>query len=392
MLKLHGHQELRRRVVRRLTHALLGDASAPSPTALPIDQRRVHRVLVCRPNHRLGNLLLLTPLLQELQRSLPGAKVDIVLAGKDGAGLFRTFGNVTHTYTLSRRMVRHPVQTVRIAMQIRHAHYDLVIDPCEGSQSARWFAVLAHATYMIGGHGGTPDLDAGAAPRHMAQWPAYLLRRALAAPQADYPALDLRLAADECERGRRILRTLIPVGAPQACVLGVFADATGAKCYDPAWWLRCLGALQAQVPGVCIVEIAPPDGRSRLSARFPVFSAANPRKVATVISQMTGFISADCGVMHLACASGVATFGLFKVTDAAQYAPYGHGSRAIDTRGLNPEQVAQQVAAALHVLQANANPAPPDPERHHPVTQVERAADMGRADCFPLPPQGEASR
>jgi len=34
------------------------------------------RVLVCRPNGRLGNTLLLTPLLQELERVFPGAEID----------------------------------------------------------------------------------------------------------------------------------------------------------------------------------------------------------------------------------------------------------------------------------------------------------------------------
>ena len=38
----------------------------------------VKRILICRPNHRLGNLLLLSPLVQELESTLPNSEIDQV--------------------------------------------------------------------------------------------------------------------------------------------------------------------------------------------------------------------------------------------------------------------------------------------------------------------------
>ncbi|MGH8191643.1 MAG: glycosyltransferase family 9 protein [Rhodanobacteraceae bacterium] len=355
--------ELRRRMTRTATGALLRHSPADSQSIASVPGQTIHRILICRPNHRLGNLLLLTPLLKELQQILPDAEVDIVLAGKDGAGLFRTFRNVGHIYTLSRRMVRHPLQTARIAAQLRRAHYDLVIDPCEGSQSSRWLIAIAHAAQVIGAPGDTPGADARQAPTHMAKWPVYLLRRALAAPDADYPLLDIQLTPAEQQRGQQILHVLTSAGTSLPRVIGVFAEARGAKRYPEAWWLRCIEVLRTQVPDARIVEIAPPDGHSRLSARFPNFFSPDIREVASVISPMMGFLSADCGVMHLACASGVPTFGLFSATDIAKYTPYGHGGCAIDTNGQSPEQVAQRVAAAMQTIQANGTAATPDPAR-----------------------------
>src|SRR5712671_3999162 len=52
------------------------------------------RVLVCRPNGRLGNTLLLTPLLQELERVFPGAEIDIVSACPAAAEIFCEYPSV----------------------------------------------------------------------------------------------------------------------------------------------------------------------------------------------------------------------------------------------------------------------------------------------------------
>ncbi len=361
MFTLHNYQELRRRLMRRATRALLREPLTSSRSVQSVPRANVRRVLVCRPNHRLGNLLLLTPLIKELQHVFPAADVDIVLAGEEGAGLFRTFRNVGHIYTLSRRMIGHPLQTARIALQLRRANYDLAIDPCEGSQSSRWLIGITNAPHVIGDHGEDDyrAVSGHPAPRHMAKWPVYLLRRAIAACSADeYPALDIKLAPGEHQRGQQILSALTSTGSSLPRVIGVFADARGAKRYAEDWWIRFIEALRARAPGFTVVEIAPPDGRSRLSSHFPSFFSPDIREVAAVISRMACFISADCGVMHLACASGTPTFGLFSVTDIAQYTPYGHGSCAIDTNGKSPEEVARLAATMMPATQADSSASP----------------------------------
>lgn len=360
---MHHYQELRRRMTRSATRALLRGARNRLQATESVPGTEIRRVLVCRPNHRLGNLLLLTPLLKELQRDLPDADIDIVLAGDDGAALFRTFRNVKHVYALSRRMVRHPLATARIAFQLRQAKYDIVIDPCEGSQSSRWLTAIARATHVIDTPGNEPTAGNHSTPRHMAQRPVYLLRQAIALngawPDEDYPPLDLQLSAAEHQRGEQVLHVLTSAGASLPRVIGVFADARGAKRYAEAWWMRFIEGLRARVPGFTVVEIAPPDGRSRLSSRFPHFFSPDIREVAAVISRMACFISADCGVMHLGCASATPTIGLFSVTDATRYAPYGSGSRAIDTNGKSPDDVAQLAATIIQTMDASGVPPMP---------------------------------
>jgi ADP-heptose:LPS heptosyltransferase len=249
-------------------------------------------------------------------------------------------------------MVRHPVALARTIAAIRRTHYDLAIDPCETSQSSRFLVTVARPRHALGvarsrAAASQDDAWMKHAPLHMAQWPVHLLRGALQDPHANagpgYPAMDIRLTPEERQSARQRLGGLTGTadGLHATALVGVFTEATGAKNFGLDWWRRFIDALLAIRPGCAIVEIAPPDGRPRLGGDFPFFSSPSPRKVAAVISNMTGFVSADCGVMHLASASGTPTLGLFSVSDVMKYAPYGNGSQALVTGGKTPEQVAE---------------------------------------------------
>src|SRR6476661_5387684 len=50
----------------------------PETSAKP---ETVRRIIVLRPNHRIGNTLLLTPLMQELEARFPQARIELVTAG-----------------------------------------------------------------------------------------------------------------------------------------------------------------------------------------------------------------------------------------------------------------------------------------------------------------------
>lgn len=365
------YSELRRRVIRRAMQPLFRASDTRLAPAADVTAMGVRRILICRPNHRLGNLLLLTPLVIELERIFPDARIDIVLAGAHGAELFRGFPGIGHIYSLSRRMVRHPVAVIRTVWQIRRARYDLALDPCEASQSGRLLVAMAGAGQVIGiprGQsiaGTAASASMGRAPAHMAQWPVFLLRRTLArsSPEAgnDYPAMDIRLTQDERQGARRALERVLHAesGSSPRRIIGLFAEATGAKGYGKGWWERFICVVRERHPDAALVEIVPADGRPRLA--LPSFGSPSPRAVAAVIANMTCFVSADCGVMHLASAAGVPTLGLFSVSDALKYAPYGHGSQALETRGDTPEVVARRASqwmAGLGVADHSAHPQP----------------------------------
>lgn len=358
MFERNRYSELRRRIVRWAMHPLFRASDARLTQTSGLSGSDIHRILICRPNHRLGNLLLLTPLVTEIQRLFPNAEVDIVLAGEHVTELFQAFPNVRHIHNLSRRMVRHPVALVRTAARIRRTHYDMAIDPCEASQSSRFLAAVAKPRHVIGtprgrSVAGSTPVWMEHAPAHIAQWPVHLLRGMVGRQSAEpelFPALDIRLSEEERQRARIRLAQVIHARDPSRIphTLGVFAAATGAKGYDVDWWQRFIRIVEAQHPNAAIVEIVPADGRPRLA--LPCFGSPSPREVAAVIANMTCFVSADCGVMHLASAAGVPTVGLFKASDPSKYAPYGHASRAIDTNGKSPEEIAELACAVIGTL------------------------------------------
>ena len=309
----------------------------------------IHRILVLRPNHRLGNILLLTPLLAELRRIFPGAEIDVLVAGNSTKELLHLFSSVHHMHALPQRLVRHPARTIAMVARLRRIRYDLAVDASPNSHSSHVALALMSSRYRIS----VPERgDATwaplmlSAPTHFAKLPVFLLRSALALEDGmdatSYPPLTVRLTPLEREMGRQILDGLLKSqdSVPFRTTLGVFANATGAKCYAGSWWLEFLAAITAALPSCAVIEFVPADGISRLENRFPTYYSTSVRRLSSVISNLTCFVSGDCGVMHLASASSVPTIGLFSASDPSRYGPYGKVNCSLLTTGKTPRQVA----------------------------------------------------
>lgn len=356
----------RRRLIARCFGRIFRslDDTLCKPRSLPV--RGIHRVLVCRHNHRLGNTLLIGPLIAEIEHLYPGAEIDILVSGNIGRALYADWFPVHNIVCLPRHVARNLPRTFHLLAQLRRTRYDLAVDACPGSQSGRLLLALANARHKVG-FPATEDAHSSSttgqpllpAPAHLAQKVVFLLRSAYAgSTRKAYPPLDIRLTAEERRLGGVALQGLL--GAAQASdprrVVGVFLAATGAKCYGKQWWADLLGALRTLRPDLMLVEVLPDDGRSRSDSRLPTFYSRDVRKIAAVISCMDGFISADCGIMHLAVAAGIPTAGLFSITDRAKYTPYGNGSGAIDTSGKAHAEIAAEAIGLIEHTTCSAMP------------------------------------
>lgn len=351
---LHGPWAERSRAMARRLGQLIRLRSCP-PQGLP--RSGIHRILVVRPNHRLGNTLLVTPLLSELEARYPGAEVDIVAAGGAAGTVFGSFATVRRIYLLPSRALRHPLQTLRQLREIGATRYDLVIDAGIGSNSGRLLSAITQARYRLSygrGHADAAWRDYRPAA-HMAARPVHLLRTALGvATDEAVPPMDLRLNELERERGRQRLHGVLG-GHGNGPVLAIFANATGAKHLGTAWWLRFIEVLLHHLPGTRIVEVLPDHAQSQLGEGYPCFYSRDLRKLASTIAAADAFISADCGVMHLGAASGVTTVGLFSVTPGNKYGPRDHGSFHLDGVQQSADATANEVARRLSRLPAFAH-------------------------------------
>lgn len=330
-------QQARRRLIDRLFGWLMRrtDAELCAPGNLPL--HGIHRILVCRVNHRLGNNVLISATLRELETLYPGAEIDIASAGDSARALFATRFQVNRVLYLSRRAVRHPWQSLRWLRAIRANTYDLAIDPCVHSHSGRMLLGLCKARFKVGfpyseNHPNARHYRINR-PNHMAKCGVFLIRTAYAGTtDMHWPQLDVKLDADEWRQGRRALQNLFHDGHaldPDRPIIGVFPHASGNKRLAESWWIAFVTALQQQRPQWRLVNILAHHGQSQLPDSLPPIYSSDLRKLASVLGNVQGFISADCGVMHLAAAVGAPTLGLFTRANLATYAPYGTGSRGI---------------------------------------------------------------
>lgn len=323
----------------------------------------IHRILVCRSVRTLGNSLLLTPLLRELADTWPGAEIDVISRSPVAEQIYASHFEVGQVLHLPKAPARHPWATLRVLRQLRRKQYDLVIDPDLQSQSGRLLAKLAHAQHSLGY--GDPrksgalrhSVQAADAPRHQGLQPVFLLRSALGERPGTrpYPPLELPLSANERQQGLDAVARLL-AGQPstvRGCI-GIFTDATGGKRFDAAWWHRFMTSFTPGIGDYAVVEILSATSvRSQLAPRIPCFYSSDVRKVASVLANLSFFVSADCGVMHLGCAVGVPTAGLFKGTDTQEWGPYGGSNCAIDTLSLTAEETAERVLSALRAIAAD---------------------------------------
>jgi len=70
---------IRRKVMHSITKHI--GNSYPEPKVGSLKKENIKKVLIIRPNHRLGNQLLLTPIVQEVLNTFPNCTIDLFVKG-----------------------------------------------------------------------------------------------------------------------------------------------------------------------------------------------------------------------------------------------------------------------------------------------------------------------
>lgn len=291
----------------------------------------IKTILITRPNHRLGNLLLITPLLQEVISTFPQCKIDLFVKGNLAPALFRNYGNINQIIQLPRRPFKHLLKYTQGWLLIKNKRYDIVIDAAKSSSSGRLSVQVANAKYKVFGDRdveiplGTQDHE------HIAKHPVYnfrhyLTKLGLKIDHKQIPSLDLKLSPLEIIQGKELLRKLVNNHSETICL---FTYATGDKCYSESWWSKFTERLKIEYPNYNIIEVLPIENVSQLSFRFPWFYSKDVREIGSLIANTKVFVGADSGIMHLASSVQTPTIGLFSVTDHNIYGPYNNSSTAI---------------------------------------------------------------
>ncbi len=311
----------------------------------------VKRVLICRPNQRLGNLLLITPLVQEVVATFPNCKIDIVVKGNMAVQVFENFTNVDRLIILPRKPFKELFRYIKVWFSVRSKKYCLVINAVKDSSSGKLLTKLADSDYKVfdelPGESNIQFEDSA----HIAKNGIYNLRDYLKLighkkdPIRVMQKICLKLSNAEKAKGKSLLEDIVDT---KKKTISIFTFATGRKCYDTVWWSTFYDRLKKEYPDYNILEILPIENVSQINFQAPTFYSKDIREIASVIENTALFIGADSGIMHLAAATLTPTLGLFSVTDLKKYGPFGGKNQPIDTNTNDLDDWMGQINAALY--------------------------------------------
>lgn len=315
----------------------------------PSQKVKITRVLVCRPNHRLGNILLMTPLIREIYETFPDAKVDLFVKGNLTPVVFKNYPNVEQIIQLPKKPFSDLGGYLSGWLKIKKNRYDVVVNVDSTSSSGRLSVQFANARYKFFG-----DTEENLSERfsdavHIAKYPVYIFRNyssklGYAPSDRPVPSLNILLGQKELAEGKTILSEVVQNDKK---TIALFTNATGNKIYDQAWWGELYQKLKAAFADYNIIEILPVENTSQIGFKAPTYAHKDVRVVGSVIANTSIFIGADSGMMHLATAVDTPTLGLFKVTNVQLYEPYGNHSLAVDTNETDIDQIIAKTGAIL---------------------------------------------
>ena len=305
----------------------------------------IKRILICRPNHRLENLLLLSPLVQELESTFPNSKIDLLVNQSCATQLYQNYDTVNQLIEFPQKLFKNPIKYIRTLVRFRSKKYDLAINAVKNSFSGRLFTRISNAKFKFVG-----DIDADKKEIHRAKQVIYTLREFLPnigvkANDAIPASLDLRLANDELIHGGGLVYDILQNAQPIICL---YTHANGKECYTERWWLNLYEHLQKAFPEVNILEMFPKENVSKIGFRVPVLNFIDIRELAAMIASTDVFIGSDIGVLHLASSALTPTIGLFSVTYTENHKPYNDSSISVNTNEVEIDALIVLIEKALY--------------------------------------------
>ncbi len=287
----------------------------------------IERILVVRPNGRLGNQLMLTPLLQELERLFPEAKFDLYVKSRVAPILFQNYRNLGEIIILPNKPFKQFGLYVGTILRLFSLRYDLVINAAGSSSSGRLMTSVVKSKYKVFCSDSQLLAQAVSDYHHLAKHPVYSLRHYMRQDliSSSVPTLSIQLSSEEVERGREIIESIVGLDKP---VIGIYTFATGAKCFSKEWWADLYAKLCDEFgEQYSIMEVLPIENVSQIDFKAPSYYSRDIREMLGVMDHFAAFVTADCGIMHLASATRVPVLSIFSTTSPEIYRPYNVGSR-----------------------------------------------------------------
>jgi lipopolysaccharide heptosyltransferase III len=332
----------------------------PLPATEPPRPGQIRRLLVVRTDDRVGNALLTIPLVRALQRALPQAQVELLLAARR-AQVAEGLPGLSIVRFEKRDAFTHPWRFLAFLRSLR-ARYDVVIDAAHWHAFSLTSALLsrwAASRWVVGWWRPTILLYTSAVAPPEPGIPEVVARMSLAQPlglHLSLPPLETALGRGASPVGGRFVALnpgarksdhLWPAARFGAVARGL-RDAHGLR--SVVFWGPGEEALAREVvlASERAAELAPPTNLDALAAAF--------RAAALVVTN-------DTGPMHLAVACGAPVAAVFLDEAGLRWAYPGPRFEAV----VAPADEGPLLAAAAQLLDTARTPAQPASTREGPA-------------------------
>lgn len=288
----------------------------------------VRSVLLVRPNFRMGNVLVTSPLVAALRERFPGARIDYL----GGEGTFALLDHlpIDRLHVMSRRYVLRPWRFVALFRRLRRARYDVAVEGAMGSFSGGLYAYLSGARYRVGvPHRNERFLNVRLPETpvtHCYDGPVAFARH-LGVGCADRPVYVV--APDEAAAARALLGDLgLADGERTAPFCVLFVGGHGTKRWPRDRWVELARRLSGGGARVVVCtgpdEAASVDDLRRALAGIAAVLPPQPlRTFAAVLGAATLVVTPDSGPMHLAAAVATPVVAVLAAAHSTFFPPRG---------------------------------------------------------------------
>lgn len=331
------------RLMKRLGLLLLRLSAPPAgsaPTAT--DLERVERILVIKPDERIGNAVLVTSLLVALKGRFSRAH-QVCLLSQRYWGLRRHLPSTDQFIPFDKRaLARNPFRFISVIRRLRAMRFDLVFDAA-GDHTVSFthlaLTALSGGRYRIGHARGEASrfyevaVPAPEGARHASETHLDLLRAVTPIRSTSRPLLRVTSDSGYAEKLRR--DQAIAAGLP---LVVIHPGARGSKQWPPEDFAAVALCLKERRDLVVACVWGPADREAAQAmiagAHGDVIAAGilGFDDLISLVRNAAVFLSADCGPMHLAAAAGTPVVAIFRTSSLEKYRTLGPFDRALDAR------------------------------------------------------------
>lgn len=323
------------------------------------------KILLLKFRH-IGDVLLSTPLIENLARHFPHAKIDYAL-NRDCAEMIARNPRIRNVITYDREKIKRQNFTARIAselrfaMQLRRARYDLVISLTEGDRSAA-LALFCGAPRRFGFRPPKGIFHYLPVYQRTGVWPSgHMIEKDLQFIKFLGKEITTRKVAIHCAPhdeqtaakilARHRMQKFVHVHAVSRWMYKCIADETMANVID-----HC--ATQGYP---AVITASPAENEMQRTARITSLCKSNPlnlagkltlKQVAALNRNAAFFIGVDTAIMHISAANNTPTFAFFGPSRARSWGPWDNAQSAdagyADIAGNNTQRMGKHMVQSVH--------------------------------------------